>query len=251
MELWDSDWTTSDDIVGKVELSMQKMIQHPGKMYPQVLKLRGMDQGSSTPGELHWEVGYFGKPQFRPALRSHGKDVNLPKELQDKKELQDDRGVIENKEGDAVVHTPLDPLWPSGVCSVVIHQIVNLEHQNMEGSFGKRKNREFEPAQPAGESKSEVHKMLPSSYCTILFNDELVSQHQILNVLINANSTQVYRTRSKVVSSKPIFNAGTERFIRDWCSGIITVTVRDQRRQHDPILGVVPLKLSDILQTSS
>lgn len=40
--------------------------------------------------------------------------------------------------------------------------------------------------------------------------------------------------------------------MRDWRSGIVTVTVRDQRyRQHDPILGVVPLKLSDILTTSS
>jgi hypothetical protein len=40
--------------------------------------------------------------------------------------------------------------------------------------------------------------------------------------------------------------------MRDWRSGIVTVTVRDQRmRQHDTILGVVPLKLSDILQTSS
>lgn len=65
-------------------------------------------------------------------------------------------------------------------------------------------------------------------------------------------SSQIYRTRSKVVSSKPIFNAGTERFIRDWRSAIITVTVRDQRyREHDPILGVVPLKISDILQTTS
>lgn len=63
---------------------------------------------------------------------------------------------------------------------------------------------------------------------------------------------QVYRTRSKAVSSSPIFNAGTERFIRDWRSAIATVTVRDQRnREHDPILGVVPLKLSDILETSS
>jgi hypothetical protein len=54
------------------------------------------------------------------------------------------------------------------------------------------------------------------------------------------------------VSSKPIFNAGTERFMRDWRSGIVTVAVRDQRmREHDPILGVVSLKLSDILQTSS
>lgn len=40
--------------------------------------------------------------------------------------------------------------------------------------------------------------------------------------------------------------------MRDWRSGIVTVTVRDSRhREHDPILGVVPLRLSEILQTSS
>lgn len=235
VELWDSDRSTADDVVGKVELSMQKMIQHPGKMYPQVSKLQGMDADSEMPGELHWEVGYFGKPQFRPALRTSGKDVNLPDELKDHQALQDDKGSLDNAEEDAVVHTPPDPLWPSGICSVIIHQIVNLELQNMQGSDGKRKGREFEPAKPAGENTDEEAKELPSSYCTVLFNDELV-----------------FRSRAKVVSSKPIFNAGTERFMRDWRSGIVTITVRDQRqREHDPILGVIPLKLSDILQTSS
>ena len=40
--------------------------------------------------------------------------------------------------------------------------------------------------------------------------------------------------------------------MRNWESGLITVTVRDQRnREHDPILGVVPLRLSEILTTSS
>ena len=112
---------------------------------------------------------------------------------------------------------------------------MNLELENIYGSQGNRKGREFEPAKPFGENTEEVGKNLPNSYCTILFNDELV-----------------YRTRTKAVSSKPIFNAGTERFMRDWRSGIVTVTVRDQRhRQHDPILGVVPLRLSDILATSS
>ena len=54
------------------------------------------------------------------------------------------------------------------------------------------------------------------------------------------------------MTSKPIFEAGTEKFVRDWRNTIVTVTVRDQRmREHDPILGVVVLKLSDILQTSS
>ncbi|KAK3372822.1 hypothetical protein B0T24DRAFT_593084 [Lasiosphaeria ovina] len=236
LELWDSDRNSADDVVGKVELSIQKLIQHPGRMFPQVSKLRGLKAESTMPGELHWEVGFFGKTQFRRALRTHGKDMNLPEELRDKKELQDDKGSLDNAEEDAVVHTPPDPLWPSGILSVVVHQIVNLELQNVKGSNGKRKGREFEPARPdTGEVMEEQGKKLPSAYCTILLNDELV-----------------YKTRTKVVSSKPIFEAGTERFIRDWRSAIVTVSVRDSRnRQHDPIIGVVPLKLSDVLQTSS
>lgn len=235
VELWDSDRHTADDIVGKVELSMQKMIQHPGKMYPQVSKLAGMDADSEMPGELHWEVGYFSKPKFRKEMRTDGKNKALPEELKNDPRLQDDKGVLNSEEDDAVMHTPPDPLWPSGICSVVIHQIVNLELENIKGTTGSPKGREYEPAKPYGEAKEETGGELPTSYCTILYNDELV-----------------YRTRSKAVSSQPIFNAGTERFIRDWRSAIVTVTVRDQRnREHDPILGVVPLKLSDILETAS
>lgn len=235
VELWDSDRHSADDIVGKVELSMQKMVQHPGKMYPQVSKLAGMDEGSEMPGELHWEVGYFGKPKFRSALRTDGKNKALPDQLKDNPELQDEKGVTNTETDDAVQHTPPDPLWPSGICSIIVHQIVNLELENVKGSQGNRQGREYEPAKPSGEQSREEGGDLPTSYCTILFNDELV-----------------YRTRAKAVSSQPIFNAGTDRFMRDWRSGIVTVTVRDQRnRQHDPVLGVVPLKLSDILETSS
>ena len=177
VELWDSDRSSADDIVGKVELSMQKMIQHPGKMYPHVSKLKGLEADSEMPGELHWEVGYFSKPKFRPALRTDGKDRNLPEELQDKPELQDDKGVLDTEFADAVAHTPPDPLWLSGVCSVVVHQIVNLELENIKGSEGNRKGREYEPAIPAGEITEEESKKLPNSYCTILFNDQLVDLH--------------------------------------------------------------------------
>ena len=175
VELWDSDRSTADDIVGKVELSMQKMIQHPRKMYPQVSKLQGMEADSEMPGQLHWEVGYFAKPQFRPALRTDGKDRNLPEALKDHESLQDDKGVLDNETEDAVVHTPPDPLWPSGVCSVIVHQIVNLELENIKGTEGTRKGREYEPAKAAGENIEEESKKLPSSYCTILYNDQLVS----------------------------------------------------------------------------
>ncbi|KIX06317.1 uncharacterized protein Z518_04292 [Rhinocladiella mackenziei CBS 650.93] len=235
VELWDSDRNSADDMVGKVELSMRKMIQHPGKMYPLISKLSGVQEGTEMPGELHWEVGYFGKPKFRPALRTDGKNKNLPDQFKDDAQFQDEKGTLDSEDSDAVAHTPPDPLWPSGICSVIVHQIVNLELENIKGSDGNRKGKEFEPAKPYGEATEEESNKLPTSYCTILFNDVLV-----------------YRTRAKAVSSKPIFNAGTERFMRDWRSGIVTVTVRDQRnREHDPILGVVPLRLSELLATSS
>jgi Ca2+-dependent lipid-binding protein len=238
MELWDSDRSSADDVVGKVELSIQKLIQHSGKMFPQVSRLKGVGADSDMPGELHWEVGFFGKTQFRKALRTDGKDVNLPKELQEKAELKEEQenSIPENPAESAALNTPPDPLWPSGIVSVIIHQIVGLELANITGSDGNRKGKEYEPARPeAGEVKEEQGKKLPSSYCTILVNDHLI-----------------YKTRTKVVSSQPIFNAGTEKFVRDWRSAILTVSVRDSRhRQHDPIIGVIPLKLSDILQKSS
>lgn len=235
VELWDSDRHTADDVVGKVEVSIQKLIQHPGKMYPQVSNLRGVHAEHSMPGQLHWEVGYYDKPSFRPALRTDGKDATLPEHLKDRPEFQDEKGNLDAPEADAVAHTPPDPLWPSGICSVVVHQIVNLELENIQGSHGKRQGREFEPARSYGEIKQEEGGKLPSSYCTILFNDQLE-----------------YKTRVKAVTSRPVFNAGTERFVRDWRSLFVIVAVRDQRhREHDPVLGVVPLKISDILQSSS
>ncbi|OAA48164.1 C2 domain protein [Beauveria brongniartii RCEF 3172] len=237
VELWDSDRSSADDVVGKVELSILELIQHPGKIFPQVSKLKGMNADSSMPGELHWEVGFFGKTLFRKALRTDEKNPNLPDEIKNKPEPAERQNAVpQTAENEAALHTPPDPLWPSGILSVVVHQIVGLELANIRGSDGNRKGKEYEPARPeAGEVKEAESKKLPSSYCTILINDDLA-----------------YKTRTKVVSSQPIFNAGTEKFIRDWRSSIVTVAVRDARhRQHDPLIGVIPLKVSDILQTSS
>ncbi|KAL4871679.1 hypothetical protein BDV12DRAFT_163551 [Aspergillus spectabilis] len=235
VELWDSDRHTADDVVGKVELPIREMIQHPCRMYQHVSKLQGQNEGSEMPGELHWEVGFFGKPKLRAELRTDGKIQDLPENLKGDPKFEDEKGVITTDEEEAVTHTPPDPLWPSGILSIVVHQIVNLQLANVKGSNGKRKGREYEPAKPSGENTEEQGDDLPTSYCKILLNDELI-----------------YRTRAKALSSKPIFNAGTERFVRDWRSAVVTVTVRDQRyREHDPILGVVPLKLSDLLETSS
>lgn len=174
VELWDSDRTTADDIVGKVELPIREMLRHPGRMYPQVSKLTGLDTGSTMPGELHWEVGYFGKPKLRPELRTDGKNRGLPEHLRDDPTFQDEKGTLYSDLDDAVTHTPPDPLWPSGIVHIVIHQIVNLQLANIKGSSGNRKEKEYEPAKDYGENKEEQAENLPTSYCNIILNDQMV-----------------------------------------------------------------------------
>ena len=58
------------------------------------------------------------------------------------------------------------------------------------------------------------------------------------------NDELVYKTRVKPITSYPMFNAGTERFVKDWRKAHVTVAVKDSRmRENDAILGVVMLKV--------
>lgn len=58
------------------------------------------------------------------------------------------------------------------------------------------------------------------------------------------NDELVYKTRVKPITSSPMFNAGTERFVRDWRKSHVTIAVKDSRmRENDAILGVVMLKV--------
>ncbi|KAF8454816.1 hypothetical protein BDZ91DRAFT_841556, partial [Kalaharituber pfeilii] len=243
VELWDSDRFTSDDMVGKVEVPLRALMQRPGTMHPQeTQRLSGLKHDSAMPGTLHWEVGYFAKTRaFRAALRTEraeGKRLAGPAG-EGLPELEDPQGSLDTAVEDAVMHTPPDPAWPQGVLSIIVHQCVGLEVKSLKGTFargGRRAGREWEPGMAnVGELGEEEGGGLPSAYATIALNDQLV-----------------YRTRTKAVTSKPIFNAGTERFVRDWRSAHATVCVRDSRlREHDPILGVVPLRVADLLRTAS
>lgn len=76
---------------------------------------------------------------------------------------------------------------------------------------------------------------LPSAYCTVILN------HQ-----------KVFKTRTKPKNSKPFFNAGCERFIRDFRNTEVHISVRDARvHEDDALLGVVYLPLSRVLKHRS
>jgi hypothetical protein len=233
VELWDSDMITSDDVVGKVDFDLRELIKdHANTIIERVDELHD-EKGKKLPGHLYWDIGYFPRSAFKSSMRTDGNDVAVPEEIRHRPEFQDDRGVVTTQQEVDVITTPPDPSLPTGICSILIHQIENLEVHRLSGSFGSYKP--WTPAQVAGENTDEEHHDLPSSYVTILQNDELV-----------------FKTRTKVKSSNPIFNAQTERFVRDWRNAVFTISARNAiHREHDSILGAVTIKLSEVLQTSS
>lgn len=125
--------------------------------------------------------------------------------------------AVDSSEESSALTTPPSPRYPSGILSVIIHQINSLECQNLNpGATGKeREGQAGQDTDDAGSSQP------PSAYCEILVNDDMV-----------------YKTRVKQYNPMPFFEAGTEIFVRDWKTTTVRIVVRDSRlREHDPILG--------------
>ncbi len=83
-----------------------------------------------------------------------------------------------------------------------------VERQDIKGTTGTR---EGQTGQDTSEP-AEEGEHLPNSYCEIILNDDMI-----------------YKTRVKQYSSMPYFEAGTERFVRDWREAIVRIQVRDAR----------------------
>ncbi|KAH8101754.1 hypothetical protein BXZ70DRAFT_1071093 [Cristinia sonorae] len=244
-QLWDSDRMSVDDMLGVAEIDISDLIHDHGKPIRRISPLIGPSK-KERPGSVEYTVGYYGKLLPNQTLMTDGVDPGVPADLRDKPEFKAKQAVALNDLDRAVLVTPPDPEWPSGILSVQIHEIRDLAVRKegrdvksiaMKGSgSGKMpRGREGEKGQDDQGQPEEEAEGLPSSYCEISLNDELV-----------------YKTRVKPITSSPMFNAGTERFVRDWRKAHVTVAVKDSRlRENDAILGVVMLKLSDLLVNAS
>ncbi|EIN09925.1 hypothetical protein PUNSTDRAFT_143315 [Punctularia strigosozonata HHB-11173 SS5] len=230
--LWDSDKRSADDLVGRVTVPLTELLKKPNTMTARQDKLQGFEDANSMPGTLYWEVGYYEKMPLNRALMKED-SPNVPKELKDTvgEKVAEKPTVADSQDEADALKTPPDPEVPSGILSIIIHQINNLERQDIKGNTGSREGQAGQDTTEAAEEGEH----LPNGYCEIIVNDDMI-----------------YKTRVKQYTSMPYFEAGTERFIRDWRETIVRVQVRDARvREKDPVLGIVTVKLSELFKNSS
>ena len=126
-----------------------------------------------------------------------------------------------------IISTPPLHNYPTGIFSIQVHNITGLEFEKINKNQSHHDEGEDDSAEGVGD--------LPSSYTTIILNHRTI-----------------FKTRTKPKNAKPFFNAGTERFVRDWRSTEIMVSVRDSRpHENDPLLGLVYLPLSKVFKDRS
>ncbi|GAW18386.1 hypothetical protein ANO14919_078610 [Xylariales sp. No.14919] len=252
LQLWDSDKWTADDDLGRVEVSLKDLMHNPetlNSIQDREDRFTGEDVEEDMPGSLVWSVGYFAKTRitkqqieaqkFNRDIRTKGdlkKHVSVTAEnkLREAGKTSDDEEVQQQKTQDyheletsMIASAPPSTEFVSGILSMQIHNLTGVEIRKLQ--------KEDEADTGDREDEAEYADDMPNSYCTIILNHK-----------------KIFKTRTKPKNSKPFFNAGTERFIRDWRDTEIIVSVRDAReREDDALIGLVYLPLSKVFQEQS
>ncbi|KAI0428677.1 hypothetical protein F5Y09DRAFT_312266 [Xylaria sp. FL1042] len=252
LQIWDSDKWTADDDLGRVEVSLKDLMRNSktlNRIQDREDRFTGEDVEEEMPGSLVWSVGYFSKTRItkeqleaqtfnedirtKDDLKKHVSE-SAENKLREAGKTSDDEEVKQQKtqdyhelENSMIVSAPPSSEFVSGILSIQIHNLTGLEIRKLQkedkDDIGDR------------EDEAEHADDMPNSYCTIILNHK-----------------KIFKTRTKPKNSKPFFNAGTERFIRDWPSTEIIVSVRDAReREDDPLIGLVYLPLAKIFKEKS
>ena len=249
IQLWDSDRSSADDDLGKIDVDLKELThsaQCVGKMWDRKDGLAGMSAEEDMPGSLEWSVGYFAKTTIQEHQLESQKvepEINTERQLKEKVSDDVDRKMREARtkdesteanqqkardlkvrEDEMIISVAPSQEYPTGILSVQIHNITGLEFEKLN------KDDRVE-----GDDTDGASDDLPSAYCTIMLN------HQ-----------KIFKTRTKPKNAKPFFNAGTERVIRDWRSTEVMISVQDSRiHENDPLLGILYLPLNKLFKHKS
>ena len=249
LQLWDSDRSSADDDLGRIEVDLEELMNNEnskGKLWAREDEFVGLDGDSSMPGKLSWEVGYFAKmditadqldkQQVQPEIRTvkqlkdkvkestKRKLREAPHKIRTEEENQTQAQEYEDEQHKLICAAPPPEEYFSGILSIEVHNATGLEITSL-----RKKTKSEE------EDSEKFEDDLPSPFCNIIINGKII-----------------YKTRTKPKNSNPFFNAGTERFIRDWRDAQVIVAMRDARvHENDPLLGIVYLPLEHLLRARS
>ena len=125
---------------------------------------------SERPGFIEYTAGFYNKMPPNKELATDGSDPSIPEDLKKHDpDFQEARAVALNDLEAAVLVTPPDPEWPSGILSVQIHEVRDLKvrSEGRETQILSSVKAEGSKGQDDDGEEQEEGTHLPSSYCTM------------------------------------------------------------------------------------
>lgn len=236
VQLWDSDAHTADDVQGRVGRPLSELTK--GATLNQLVQyddeLMGFEDADKMQGKLHWRCGFFEKAHFNKALIKAKESMEGKSELEKAAKEDEKKPAPTDKPAEVdALHCPPDPAYPCGILNIHIHHIIGLETRDVEkGLMGKERET---AASGQDVDERDIEQNLPNGYCEIALDDSLI-----------------YRTRVKMGTNFPIFEAKVDTFVRDWTKARVRIIVRNSVvRELDPVMGIVDVALSDVFSEAS
>lgn len=158
-----------DDLLGVAEVDVVDLVRDHAKPHRRSASLSD-PHSKHVPGHLEYTVGYYAKRAPTESLKSDGTDPGIPEDLKNKPEFAQAKEVAMNDLEAAVLVTPPDPEWPSGILSVQVHEVrgLGVKTEGREKNVLKSlQSREGEKGQEDDSGEVEENEGLPSSYCTM------------------------------------------------------------------------------------
>lgn len=156
-------------MLGVAEIDILEFIRHSGQPHRRSTSLSD-PHSSHVPGTFEYTIGYFSKRSPTQSLKTDGIDPGIPEDLRKRPEFQNAKEIAMTDLEAAVLVTPPDPEWPSGIVSVQIHEIrgLGVKKEGRERNvFKSIQSREGEKGQDEDGVELEELEGLPSSYCTM------------------------------------------------------------------------------------
>jgi len=127
------------DLVGRVQIPVSELMKTPNKMIRREDGLSGFEDANDMPGRIVWSIGYFQKAPLQKELEraptvEEAKAAPQPSKTPTEMEMMPNDDAPNPAKKDLpppppdVEKTKPNPKFPSGVLSIILHQVSATWH---------------------------------------------------------------------------------------------------------------------------
>lgn len=225
-------------MIGTVDVPLDDLFHAPHTMSRHEQPFQQINRRPRPRGKLSFSIGFFAlaRRDLDKAIKAASEAGDLPSFLNNRHGTASRASLYSERiKGALDSLIPPDPELPSGILSIQLHSLDNVEIPEIRGVVSSRKR----------------DRIPPSTYCQLVRSYHIDVYRRLVLICIKfVNDEKLLQSRVKAISSHPYINAcefrfvhtnevsiheylrkASEIFCRDWTTTSVTVIVMESREK--------------------